>query len=58
MRENEEGEQERRQQRALAMAMSIADDLRKVVSAKRSQVVLTRCEELTRLVRELSAGLR
>ncbi len=60
MREKDEDrldEQVRRQQRALGMAMSIATDLQRIVSKKRSQVILTRCEELTKMVREWSAGV-
>ncbi len=52
------GEQERRQQRALGMAMSIATDLQRMVNKKRSQILLTRSEELTALLREFSNGLQ
>ena len=55
---DETGEQERMQNRALSLANSIASDLQRTLSAKRSQIVLARCEELTKAARELSAALR
>lgn len=58
MRESEEhGETERMLQHALSLALSIAGDLRQIPSKRRSQLLVTRSEELYRQLVALSVAV-